>query len=110
MSPPTTETTVAPPSAAARELASPVVPLVSRQFDDASPQARTVAGGCLSVILLGASGDLAKKKTFPAIFNLYKQGFLPNDQLQIFGYARSKMTDTELRNRIRGYVFKHTLF
>ncbi|CAK9227284.1 unnamed protein product [Sphagnum troendelagicum] len=103
MSPPTTETTVAPPSAAARELASPVVPLVSRQFDDASPQARTVAGGCLSVILLGASGDLAKKKTFPAIFNLYKQGFLPNDQLQIFGYARSKMTDTELRNRIRGY-------
>jgi hypothetical protein len=73
MSPPTTETTVAPPSAAARELASPVVPLVSRQFDDASPQARTVAGGCLSVILLGASGDLAKKKTFPAIFNLYKQ-------------------------------------
>jgi glucose-6-phosphate 1-dehydrogenase len=73
MSPPTTETTVAPPSAAARELASPVVPLVSHQVDDASPQARTVAGGCLSVILLGASGDLAKKKTFPAIFNLYKQ-------------------------------------
>jgi glucose-6-phosphate 1-dehydrogenase len=104
MSPPTTETTVAPPLAADRELASPVAPLVTRQFDDASPQARTVAGGCLSVILLGASGDLAKKKTFPAIFNLYKQGFLPNDQLQIFGYARSKMTDTELRNRIRGYL------
>lgn len=29
--------------------------------------------GCLSIIVLGASGDLAKKKTFPALFNLYKQ-------------------------------------
>lgn len=29
--------------------------------------------GCLSVIVLGASGDLAKKKTFPALFNLYRQ-------------------------------------
>lgn len=36
-------------------------------------RAKTVAGGCLSVVVLGASGDLAKKKTFPAIFNLYKQ-------------------------------------
>lgn len=29
--------------------------------------------GCLSIIVLGASGDLAKKKTFPALFNLYRQ-------------------------------------
>lgn len=29
--------------------------------------------GCLSVIVLGASGDLAKKKTFPALYNLYRQ-------------------------------------
>jgi glucose-6-phosphate 1-dehydrogenase len=29
--------------------------------------------GSLSIIVLGASGDLAKKKTFPALFNLYKQ-------------------------------------
>lgn len=28
---------------------------------------------CLTVIVLGASGDLAKKKTFPALFNLYRQ-------------------------------------
>lgn len=34
---------------------------------------KSVSGGCLSVIVLGASGDLAKKKTFPAIFNLFKQ-------------------------------------
>lgn len=29
--------------------------------------------GCLSIIVLGASGDLAKKKTFPALFNLFQQ-------------------------------------
>lgn len=40
---------------------------------DPPVQEKSVSGGCLSVIVLGASGDLAKKKTFPAIFNLYKQ-------------------------------------
>lgn len=28
----------------------------------------------LSVVVLGASGDLAKKKTFPALFTLFKKG------------------------------------
>lgn len=32
--------------------------------------------GCLSIIVLGASGDLAKKKTFPALFNLYRQVYV----------------------------------
>lgn len=60
--------------------------------------------GCLSIIVLGASGDLAKKKTFPALFNLYRQGFLPSDEVHIFGYARTKLSDDELRDRIRGYL------
>ncbi|XLR58726.1 hypothetical protein S83_009398 [Arachis hypogaea] len=30
--------------------------------------------GSLSIVVLGASGDLAKKKTFPALFHLYRQG------------------------------------
>lgn len=60
--------------------------------------------GCLSIIVLGASGDLAKKKTFPALFNLYQQGFLPSNEVHIFGYARSKMADDDLRERIRGYL------
>ncbi|KAL8475306.1 hypothetical protein ACS0TY_028110 [Phlomoides rotata] len=60
--------------------------------------------GCLSVIVLGASGDLAKKKTFPALFNLYKQGFLQLNDVHIFGYSRTKLTDDELRVRIQGYL------
>ncbi|KAL0424228.1 UNVERIFIED_CONTAM: Glucose-6-phosphate 1-dehydrogenase, cytoplasmic isoform [Sesamum radiatum] len=60
--------------------------------------------GCLSIIVLGASGDLAKKKTFPALFNLYRQGFLQSNEVYIFGYARTKISDDELRDRIRGYL------
>ncbi|XP_022967778.1 glucose-6-phosphate 1-dehydrogenase, cytoplasmic isoform [Cucurbita maxima] len=60
--------------------------------------------GCLSIIVLGASGDLAKKKTFPALFHLFAQGFLQSDEVHIFGYARSKISDDDLRNRIRGYL------
>lgn len=60
--------------------------------------------GSLSIIVLGASGDLAKKKTFPALFNLYRQGFLRSNAVHIFGYARTKLSDDELRDRIRGYL------
>jgi len=55
------------------------------------------------VVVLGASGDLAKKKTFPALFGLFKQGLLP-DHLHIIGYARSKMTDTEFHERQVSYI------
>lgn len=30
---------------------------------------------CFTVVVLGASGDLAKKKTFPALFKLYSRGY-----------------------------------
>jgi hypothetical protein len=99
--------------------------------------------GSLSVVVLGASGDLAKKKIFPALFALAYEGLLPQvgvlgvcvwvrvdgastssscglvggtqqlplphrratlllwpplpQDFQIFGYARSKMTDEEFR-------------
>ena len=61
--------------------------------------------GCLSIIVLGASGDLAKKKTFPALFHLHCQGFIQSHNVHIFGYARSKMSDNDLRDRIHGLVF-----
>ncbi|XP_054789218.1 glucose-6-phosphate 1-dehydrogenase, cytoplasmic isoform-like [Prosopis cineraria] len=62
--------------------------------------------GPLSIAVLGASGDLAKKKTFPALFHLYRQGFLPPNEVHIFGYARTKISDDELRNRLRSYLVK----
>lgn len=52
-----------------------------------------------SICVFGASGDLAKKKIFPALFSLYIQGSLPLN-FAIYGFARTKMTDDEFRNMI----------
>ncbi|GIL45938.1 hypothetical protein Vafri_3047 [Volvox africanus] len=59
----------------------------------------------LSIVVFGASGDLAKKKTYPALYELFKKGFLPR-RVQIVGYARSKMSSQELRDRLRNYLEK----
>ncbi|GMP30145.1 hypothetical protein CsSME_00004943 [Camellia sinensis var. sinensis] len=74
----------------------------SNSSNDSLSREYVAETGSLSIVLLGASGDLAKKKTFPALFNLYRQGFLNPDEGHIFGYARTKISDDELRNRIRG--------
>ncbi|KAJ8509323.1 hypothetical protein ONZ45_g8494 [Pleurotus djamor] len=55
------------------------------------------------IIVLGASGDLAKKKTFPALFALYRQKFLPRD-VKIVGYARTKMDPDEFHKREISYI------
>ncbi|XP_051122672.1 glucose-6-phosphate 1-dehydrogenase 2, chloroplastic isoform X2 [Andrographis paniculata] len=53
----------------------------------------------VSITVVGASGDLAKKKIFPALFALFYEDCLPK-HFTIFGYARSKMTDAELRDMV----------
>ncbi|KAF5206536.1 Glucose-6-phosphate 1-dehydrogenase protein [Thalictrum thalictroides] len=53
----------------------------------------------VSIVVVGASGDLAKKKIFPALFALYYEDCLPK-HFTVFGYARSKMTDAELRDMV----------
>ncbi|CAH9112840.1 unnamed protein product [Cuscuta europaea] len=53
----------------------------------------------VSITVVGASGDLAKKKIFPALFALYYEDCLP-EHFTICGYARSKMTDEELRTMV----------
>ena len=54
-------------------------------------------------VVFGASGDLAKKKIYPTLWALFRDGLMPPGT-QIFGYARSKMTVGELRGRCEGTV------
>lgn len=56
-----------------------------------------------TITVLGASGDLAKKKTYPALFGLYRMGFLPKG-VHIVGYARTKMDAAEYHKRITSYI------
>ncbi|KAG2227096.1 hypothetical protein INT45_003826, partial [Circinella minor] len=52
---------------------------------------------------LGASGDLAKKKTYPALYKLFKNGFLPQNT-HIIGYARTQMTHEDYLDRVTQYI------
>ncbi|QDZ24489.1 glucose-6-phosphate dehydrogenase [Chloropicon primus] len=54
----------------------------------------------LSFVVLGASGDLAKRKVIPALFALYYQNQLPTDNFVIMGYARSELSDEEFRSSL----------
>ena len=47
------------------------------------------------------AGDLARKKIYPSLFALYYEGHLP-EHFHIYGYARSKMSDSEFREYISG--------
>lgn len=73
-------------------VASDVQPDFCSDIPDAAlPELKSRA---LTIVVLGASGDLAKKKTFPALFHLYCNGLLPPD-VNIIGYARSVIEDVE---------------
>jgi glucose-6-phosphate 1-dehydrogenase len=53
----------------------------------------------LSILVVGASGDLAAKKTFPSLLALFKGGYLPK-QVVIVGFARSKKSDDDFRKQL----------
>lgn len=55
------------------------------------------------IVVFGASGDLAKKKTFPALFGLYREGQL-SKSTKIIGFARSELSNEDLKKRIKPYL------
>lgn len=54
-------------------------------------------------VTLGASGDLARKKIYPTLWWLYRDNLLPNYTV-FYGYARTKCTVTELREKCHQYM------
>lgn len=54
---------------------------------------------------MGASGDLAKKKTYPSLLHLFSENLLPKDSV-IWGYARSPKTHDELRRHLHPNLIK----
>lgn len=60
----------------------------------------------VAIIIIGASGDLARRKTFPSIFSLYERGFLPNS-LVIYGYGRSDIQRESLHSKILPFINTH---
>ncbi|CAJ1968684.1 unnamed protein product [Cylindrotheca closterium] len=58
----------------------------------------------LTIFVVGASGDLAKKKTYPSLFDLHRHGFLISDKTIICGYARSPKSDEDFRDQLMPYL------
>jgi glucose-6-phosphate 1-dehydrogenase len=59
----------------------------------------------LTIIVFGASGDLAKKKTYPTLFELYNLGYLP-ENFAIWGFSRSAVSDEDFRAKLLPYFPK----
>jgi glucose-6-phosphate 1-dehydrogenase len=49
-----------------------------------------------TMVIFGASGDLAKRKLLPAIYNLAHEGSLP-EQFNLIGVSRGEQSDDEFR-------------
>lgn len=79
------------PSSLARSPTSEMLDSLDYMFDN------------LSIVVVGASGDLAKKKTYPSLLDLYSHGYLP-EHMVVVGYARSAKTDEDLRAQLRPYL------
>ncbi len=60
------------------------------------------ADPCVMVIF-GATGDLTKRKLFPALYNLAKDDFLPHT-FAIIGVGRQEMTSEEYRGQMSAHL------
>lgn len=88
--------------------------IIRQQMENGNGPSQVDARNCiklgenaLSIVVIGASGDLAKKKTYPALMELYLSGFLPT-HARIFGFARSALTDDMLHAKLKPFLLKKT--
>ena len=52
-----------------------------------------------SIVIFGASGDLAQRKLVPSLFNLYRKGRMPK-QFRIIGYGNTAFSDDQFRSQL----------
>jgi glucose-6-phosphate 1-dehydrogenase len=70
-------------------------------------EVRRAPDPCILVIF-GASGDLTKRKLFPALYSLAYRRLLP-ENFAVVGVSRSEETDDEFRERMKEAVQEHSL-
>ena len=69
-------------------------------------EVRRAPDPCILVIF-GASGDLTKRKLFPALYSLAYRRLLP-ENFAVVGVSRSEETDDEFRDRMKEAVQEHS--
>src|SRR6476660_2782590 len=61
-----------------------------------------------TLVLFGATGDLAGRMLLPSLYGLDSDGLLPDD-LRIIGTARTEMDDSGFRDRATEALRQHVL-
>lgn len=59
------------------------------------------------LFIFGGSGDLAYRKLLPALYNLYVDGYLP-EQMTVIGVGRNKYSGTAYKNHIKKGIAAHS--
>ena len=59
-----------------------------------------------TLVLFGATGDLAQRMLFPSLYNLHLDGLLA-DALTIVGSGRSKMDRAAFQGQVREALVEH---
>lgn len=54
-----------------------------------------------TMIIFGATGDLTKRKLFPALYNLAKSKYLP-DNFAVVGVGRQEISSEDFRSQLKG--------
>ncbi|MCE9536941.1 MAG: glucose-6-phosphate dehydrogenase (NADP(+)), partial [Nitrospirae bacterium] len=75
---------------------------------DISPSEETIppVEPC-TLVIFGGSGDLARRRLIPALYNLLLDGLLPSNYA-VIGLGRKSMTDEEFRATVREGVLAHS--
>ncbi|WP_339173649.1 glucose-6-phosphate dehydrogenase [Anoxybacillus sp. FSL W8-1294] len=60
-----------------------------------------------TIVIFGATGDLAKRKLFPSIYKLYQKGKL-SEQFAVVGVARRPHTDESFRHYVKETIEEAT--
>ncbi|CAI8031639.1 Glucose-6-phosphate 1-dehydrogenase [Geodia barretti] len=75
----------------------PVLKPVMAEQSSSEPAPSTV------IVIMGASGDLAKKKIYPTLWRVAKGGLFPKNT-KIVGYARSDLTIEKLKEKCAPFL------
>jgi glucose-6-phosphate 1-dehydrogenase len=77
----------------------------SKAFTLPSPSGAKVMPEPFTLVIFGASGDLAHRKLVPAVYGLWQDGLLP-PLFALVGFARHPKTDEAFRQELRQAVEK----
>ena len=78
-----------------------------RRIEISPPQETLPPVEPCTLVIFGGSGDLAKRRLIPALYNLLLDGLMPSNYV-VLGLGRKPMSDDEFRSAVCDGVAKHS--